>query len=204
MPVMQSNLPYGRGALEPCISRNTMSYHYDEHHSGYVEKLNALIEGTDYDNLSLEQIILKARKDANIDVLNNAAQAWNHGFFWKSMSPKGGRRPEGRIREMIDAQYDGIDDFKRQFRDAALGLFGSGWVWVVLDQGKIRIMTTGNADTPVGTGLVPLLTFDVWEHAYYLDYQNVRARYIEAYLDNLINWRFAADNLVEQSLPRVA
>jgi Fe-Mn family superoxide dismutase len=181
-----------------------MSYHYDEHHAGYVDKLNALIEGTDYDDLSLEQIIIQARQRADIDILNNAAQVWNHDFLWKSMSPNGGHKPEGRIKEMIETRYEDFDDFRRQFRKAALGLFGSGWVWVVLDQGKIRIMTTGNADTPVGTNLVPLLTLDVWEHAYYLDYQNVRARYVDAFVDNLINWSFAADNIVEQAVPKVA
>jgi Fe-Mn family superoxide dismutase len=204
MAVAQSHLPYGRDALEPSISRKTMSYHYDEHHGGYVRKLNALVEGTDYDEMSVEQIIIRARKEAEIDILNNAAQVWNHGFLWKSMSPNGGRKPEGRIKEMIEAQFGGIDDFKRKFREAALGLFGSGWVWVVLDQSRIRIMTTGNADTPVGTGLVPLLTLDVWEHAYYLDYQNVRAEYVDAFLDTLINWNFAAENLVEDTVPRVA
>jgi Fe-Mn family superoxide dismutase len=181
-----------------------MSYHYDEHHGGYVDKLNALIEGTDYDKLSLEQIIVEARKRAGIDILNNAAQVWNHGFLWKSMSPNGGRKPEGRIKEMIESQYEDFDDFKQQFRKAALGLFGSGWIWLVLDQGKVRIMTTGNADTPVGTNLVPLLTFDVWEHAYYLDYQNVRGKYVDAFLDNLVNWSFAADNVIEQAWPKVA
>ena len=204
MAVIQSHLPYGRSALEPYISRKTMSYHYDEHHGGYVDKLNALIEGTDYDKLSLEQIIVEARKRAGIDILNNAAQVWNHGFLWKSMSPNGGRKPEGRIKEMIESQYEDFDDFKQQFRKAALGLFGSGWIWLVLDQGKVRIMTTGNADTPVGTNLVPLLTFDVWEHAYYLDYQNVRGKYVDAFLDNLVNWSFAADNVIEQAWPKVA
>ena len=204
MPVIQSHLPYGRDALEPYISRNTMSYHYDEHHSGYVDKLNALIKGTDYDQLSLEQIIIKARKEARIDILNNAAQAWNHGFLWKSMSPNGGQKPEGKIKEMIEAQYADVDDFKRQFRDAALGLFDSGWVWVVLDQGRLRIMTTANADTPAGTGLIPLLTFDVWEHSYYLDYRNLRGKYVDAFLGNLINWSFAAETVEMQSLPKVA
>jgi len=120
------------------------------------------------------------------------------------MSPNGGRKPEGRIKEMIEAQYAGVDDFKRQFRNAATGLFGSGWVWIVLDQDRIRIMTTGNADTPVGTDHVPLLTFDVWEHAYYLDYQNVRADYVDVFLDNLINWRFAAENIEAQPLSSAA
>ena len=204
MAIIQSHLPYGRSALEPYISRKTMSYHYDEHHGGYVDKLNALIKDTEYDSLSLEQVIARARKLADIDILNNAAQTWNHGFFWRSMSPNGGNKPEGRIMEMIDTQYEDFEDFRRQFRQAAVGLFGSGWVWLVLDQDRIRILTSGNADTPACTDLVPLLAFDVWEHAYYLDYQNVRADYVDAFLGKLINWNFAADNLVEQDWPKVA
>ena len=158
MPVLQSNLPYARDALEPHISRKTMSYHYDEHHSGYVNRLNKLIDGTDYDKLSLEQIIAAARRQGDIDILNNAAQVWNHGFLWQSMSPNGGGKPDGRIKEMVESQFDSYDDFKARFRDAALGLFGSGWVWLVLDQGRLRIMSSSNAETPAATDLVPLLT----------------------------------------------
>ncbi len=204
MAVMQSHLPYDRGALEPHVSRKTMSYHYDEHHSGYVKKLNDLIEGTDYDSLSLEQIVSKARANGDTAVFNNAAQAWNHGFFWKSMSPNGGGTPQGKLKEMIDDQYPDFDVFKQQLRDAALGQFGSGWAWLVLDNDKIRITTTGNAETPLGTNVVPLLTMDVWEHAYYLDYQNVRKSYVEAFIENLVNWEFAAANLAGKPAIRAA
>ncbi len=181
-----------------------MSYHYDEHHSGYVKKLNDLIEGTDYDSLSLEQIVSKARANGDTAVFNNAAQAWNHGFFWKSMSPNGGGTPQGKLKEMIDDQYPDFDVFKQQLRDAALGQFGSGWAWLVLDNDKIRITTTGNAETPLGTNVVPLLTMDVWEHAYYLDYQNVRKSYVEAFIENLVNWEFAAANLAGKPAIRAA
>ena len=204
MPVLQSNLPYARDALEPHISRKTMSYHYDEHHSGYVNRLNKLIDGTDYDKLSLEQIIAAARRQGDIDILNNAAQVWNHGFLWQSMSPNGGGKPDGRIKEMVESQFDSYDDFKARFRDAALGLFGSGWVWLVLDQGRLRIMSSSNAETPAATDLVPLLTIDVWEHAYYLDYQNARQKYVDVFINELINWRFAESNIVEADVPRVA
>ncbi len=204
MAVLQSHLPYERGALEPHISRNTISYHYDEHHSGYIRKLNDLICNTDYGNLSLEQVIVKARANKNIAILNQAAQAWNHGFLWQCMSPTGGGDPGGKLRELITDQYRSVSAFKRQFRDAALAVFGSGWVWLVLDNDKIRIMMTSNADTPMGTNLVPLLTLDVWEHAYYLDYQNLRQNYVEAFLDYLVNWEFAANNLVGQPTIRAA
>lgn len=204
MAVLQPHLPYARGALEPHISRKTMSYHYDEHHSGYIRKLNDLIENTDYGCLSLEQVIVKARSNRNIAILNNASQAWNHGFLWQCMSPTGGGDPGGKLGEMIAEQYRSLSAFKRQLRDAALGIFGSGWVWLVLDNDKIRIMLTSNADTPIGTNLVPLLTLDVWEHAYYLDYQNARQAYVEVFLDHLVNWEFAANNLVAQPSIRAA
>jgi Fe-Mn family superoxide dismutase len=194
MSILLSKLPYSLDALEPHVSEKTLGIHYERHHQGYVDKLNKLIAGTSYEKLSLEDIIRKARKSADIDVLNNAAQTWNHAFFWKSMSPNGGK-PDGRIKDAVEARFKDVTEFKRKFRDAATGLFGSGWVWLLLDRGQIRIVTTGNADTPAGTELTPLITLDVWEHAYYLDYQNERGRFIDAYLDNLINWNFAAANL---------
>jgi len=182
-------------ALEPHISMDTMELHYGKHHRAYVDKLNKLIEGTRFEDLPLEQIIVSAREQAEIDILNNAAQAWNHAFFWQSLSPAAQTEPVGRIRELIEDEFGGIEKFKKEFQTAATSQFGSGWTWLVLDSGKLRIMNTTNADSPVGTHMTPLLTLDVWEHAYYLDYQNERARYVDAFLDQLIDWRFALDNV---------
>lgn len=195
MTIMQSTLPYDQNALEPYISAETLSYHYDKHHRGYVDKLNKLIEGTPYAGLSLEDIVIKAREDAAIDILNNALQAWNHAFLWESMSPNGGATPDGRIKELVEDGFGDLDTFRKRFRAAALSHFGSGWVWLVLDGPKLRILTTGNADSPIGTRMVPLMTLDVWEHAYYIDYRNERVRYVDTFLDKLVNWKFAAANL---------
>ena len=189
------NLPYDMDALEPHVSAETLSYHYDKHHRGYVDKLNKQIEGSSYDGLPLEQVIVNARNKADIGVLNNAAQAWNHDFLWKSMSPNGGGTPDGALKQLLDGAFKNTDGFKAEFKKAASSLFGSGWTWLVLERGKPKIMNTSNADSPVGTQLIPLLVLDVWEHAYYLDYQNERAKYIDSFLDNLVNWDFAAQNL---------
>ncbi len=204
MSITLSNLPYDKNALEPHVSAETLSYHYDKHHRGYVDKLKMLIKDTPFEKLTLEEIINKARKEARVDILNNAAQAWNHAFFWESMSPNGGTGPQAQIKAMIEFEYRDVDDFKREFAEAALSLFGSGWVWLVLDRTRLRIITTGNADSPVGTHLDPLLTLDVWEHAYYLDYRNERKQYVETFLDKLINWTFAASNLVDLGSSRAA
>lgn len=192
------NLPYDMDALEPHVSADTLSYHYDRHHRGYVDKLNKKIKGTPYAELSLEDIIVRARENADIDILNNAAQAWNHDFLWRSMSPNGGKRPEGAMKQLLDGAFKDVDAFKAEFRKKALSLFGSGWTWLVLDGGKPKILNTTNADSPVGTRMTPLLVLDVWEHAYYLDYQNERAKYVDAFLENLINWDFAVRNLTTE------
>ena len=189
------NLPYDMDALEPHVSAETLSYHYDKHHRGYVSKLNKQIDGTAYEGLPLEQVIVNARNKADIGVLNNAAQAWNHDFLWKSMSPNGGGSPDGALKQLLDGAFKDTDGFKAEFKKAASSLFGSGWTWLVLERGKPKIMNTSNADSPVATQLIPLLVLDVWEHAYYLDYQNERAKYIDSFLDNLVNWDFAAQNL---------
>ena len=195
MTIEQATLPYDTSALEPHVSKETLSFHYGRHHKGYIAKLNKLVKGTEFEKMSLEQVIDKARTRAEIGILNNALQAWNHAFLWESMSPDGGGKPDGRIAKMIESQYGSFESFKEKFREAAVGLFGSGWVWLVVDRGELRIVATGNADSPVGTQLTPLLVLDVWEHAYYLDYQNERDRYIDTFLDHLINWNFAAANL---------
>jgi Fe-Mn family superoxide dismutase len=195
MSIKLPKLPYAMDALEPHMSTETMEYHYGKHHRGYVDKLNTLIEGTRFQDMPLEQIIVAARESSEIDILNNAAQAWNHAFFWQCLSPKGQSEPVGRIRDLIEDEFGGIDKVKEKFRAAATSQFGSGWTWLVLDSGKLRIMSTTNAESPIGTHMTPLLTLDVWEHAYYLDYRNERARYVDAFLDRLIDWKFALDNV---------
>lgn len=204
MTVLQSNLPYDHDALEPYISAETLSYHYDKHHSGYVDKLNKMIAETPFAGLPLEDVISKARREAEVGILQNAQQAWNHAFLWESMSPSGEVAPEGRIKEMIEKDFGNLDGFKKQFKDASLSQFGSGWAWLVQDGDKLRILATGNADSPVATRVQPLLTLDVWEHAYYLDYQNERARYVDTFLDKLVNWKFAAANLLPEAAQRAA
>ncbi len=195
MAIRQPQLPYDMDALEPHISAETMQYHFGKHHTGYVDKLNKQIEGTPLDKLSLEQIIDQARRTAAIDVLNNALQAWNHAFLWESMSPGGSNKPNGEIAKLIERDFGDIETLKKKFLKVATGLFGSGWVWLVEDNGKLHIVSTGNADSPVGTHVTPLLVVDVWEHAYYIDYRNDRKKYIQQFLDELINWDFAASNL---------
>ena len=204
MTIPRPVLPYGLDALEPHVSKRTMSFHYDKHHLGYVDKLNRLIEGTPYEGLSLESIIERARSNGDIDILNNAQQVWNHDFFWKSMAPNAERVPEGRIKTYLEDAYGDLDTFRDKFREAARSLFGSGWVWLVDDKGQPRILTTGNADSPVGTDVTPLLTLDVWEHAYYLDYQNRRGEFVDTFVDHLLNWRFAAANLETAALSDAA
>lgn len=188
-------LPYDMDALEPHVSQKTLETHVNRHHQGYIDKLNDAIEDTPYADLELEDVVVRSRDDANTPVFRNAAQAWNHDFFWHSMSPNGGN-PTGKIKNLIELSYgDGVTEFNRKFKEAATSLFGSGWVWLVLDNGRLDIIQGANADTPLGTGVTPLLTLDVWEHAYYLDYQSDRAAFVDAFLENLINWDFAASNL---------
>ena len=184
-------LPYGQNALEPYVSADTMSYHYGRHHAGYVANLNRLVSGTQWEGAELEKVVLGAEGA----IFNNAAQIWNHTFYWESMSPGGGGAPSGPMRAAIDGSFGSVDDFRRQFADASVGLFGSGWTWLVGGETGLEIVQTANADLPLLHGRRALLVVDVWEHAYYLDYQNARAAYVEAFLDHLINWEFAAQNL---------
>jgi len=195
MSIKLPDLPFATDALEPHISGETMELHYGKHHRGYVEKLGKLIEGTRYADMPLEQIIVAAREQGESGIFNNAAQVWNHSFFWKSLTPSGQPEPVGRIRDLVEQDFGDIERFKDEFRKTATSHFGSGWTWLVLDDGKLRILSTSDADTPAGTQMTPLLTLDVWEHAYYVDYRNERARYVDAVLDHLINWRFALDNV---------
>ena len=184
-------LPYAQDALAPTISAETMEYHYGKHHQTYVDNLNKAVAGTADENASLEDIIMKAEGP----LFNNAAQVWNHTFFWNSLSPNGGGQPTGAIADRINADFGGYDAFRAQLTDAGLTQFGSGWAWLVEKDGKLAIMKTPNADLPMKHGAKALFTIDVWEHAYYIDYRNARAKFIEVVLDNLINWDFVNANL---------
>jgi Fe-Mn family superoxide dismutase len=189
-------LPYADDALSPVISANTISFHYGKHHKGYVDNLNKLVAGTLSANLSLESIITAtAGRTDEAALFNNAAQAWNHAFYWRSLKPKGGGEPPAALRRKIEASFGSLDACRKELATAATTQFGSGWAWLVLAGDKLKVVKTGNADVPLTTGLKPLLTIDVWEHAYYLDYQNRRADYVNAVLDKLVNWAFAAENL---------
>ena len=187
-------LPYAINALEPHVSAKTLALHHGKHHKGYVDKLNSAIAGTAYAGKSLEAIIGAAHEASETGIFNNAAQSWNHTFLWISMSPNGGGEPIGPLADAIDDRFGNIQGFKAEFKAAALAQFGSGWTWLVRTATELDIVSTGNADTPLLHGSTPLLTLDVWEHAYYLDFQNKRDAYIDAFLSNLINWEFAAEN----------
>jgi len=191
------DLPYEKNALEPHISLKTLDFHHGKHHKAYVDNANKLIEGTDLSNETLENIIKKTVNDAGkVGVFNNAAQVWNHTFYWQSMKPDGGGLPTGDIAEKINADFGSYDNFVEQLKNAALTQFGSGWAWLVLKNNRLEIMKTSNADTPIAYGVKPLLTVDVWEHAYYLDYQNGRGNYFDVFINKLVNWEFVNSNLV--------
>ena len=187
-------LPYATKALEPHVSERTLEHHHGKHHKGYVGKLNKAIAGTAYEGKSLEGIIAAAYEASETGIFNNAAQAWNHTFLWSSMSPTGGGEPAGPLADAIDSQFGSAQGFRDAFKAAALAQFGSGWIWLVRTKKGLDIVSTGNADTPLVHGTTPLLTLDVWEHAYYLDYQNKRGAYVDVFLDSLVNWNFAAEN----------
>jgi Fe-Mn family superoxide dismutase len=197
------SLPWAEDALEPYYSARTVSFHHGKHHKAYVDNLNKLIAGTDLEARSLEEIIRAAADDpTKAGVFNNAAQIWNHTFFWHSMKPGGGGKPEGALLKKIEEAFGSYEKFAEQFKTAAVGRFGSGWGWLVLQGGPYglnggvaKVMSTPNAETPMTKGLKALLTVDVWEHAYYLDYQNRRPDFVQAFLDHLVNWDFVAENL---------
>lgn len=192
-------LPYGKDALEPHMSANTFDFHHGKHHNTYVVNLNKLIEGGPHANASLEEIIKATAGDAaKAGMFNNAAQVWNHTFFWNSMKPKGGGAPTGDLAKKIDEAFGSLDGFKDKFKDAGATQFGSGWAWLVVGaDGKLEVVKTPNAENPMTQGKTPLLTCDVWEHAYYLDYQNRRPDFLAAFLESLVNWDFAAANLAK-------
>jgi Fe-Mn family superoxide dismutase len=196
MAITLPELPFAKDALAPHISSQTLDFHHGKHHNAYVTNLNKLIEGSDLAAASLEDIIKQtAGKADKAGIFNNAAQVWNHTFYWHSMKPQGGGQPTGNIAAKINADFGSYDTFCEQLKNAGLTQFGSGWAWLVVNNNKLEIMKTANADTPIAHGLKPLLTVDVWEHAYYLDYQNGRGNYLDAFLSNLINWDFANANL---------
>ncbi len=189
-------LPYADHALEPIITANTLSFHYGKHHKTYVENLNKLLAGTELVSLSLEQVITSVAGQAEkVGIFNNAAQIWNHSFYWKSLTPEGGGEPPAEFKQMLEASFGSVEACKKELSSAAVSQFGSGWAWLVLDGSLLKVVKTSNAGLPLTMGVKPLLAIDVWEHAYYLDYQNRRADYVNAVLDKLINWEFALQNV---------
>jgi superoxide dismutase, Fe-Mn family len=183
-------LPYAKNALVPHLSEETLSFHYEKHHQTYMNNLKKLLEGKPEAEHSLTDIV----KNSSGGVFNNAAQIWNHDFYWKSMKPNGGGEPTGALADAIVKDFGSFADFRTQLAQAAVGQFGSGWAWLVKDGDKLKVTSSGNADVPVTKGMVPLITCDVWEHAYYIDYRNLRAKYVDTFLDKLVNWDFATAN----------
>ena len=191
MAITLPDLPYAKNALEPHISARTLEFHHDKHHKAYVDNANKLLEGTDLAQLDLEAIIKKVAGDpSKAGIFNNAAQVWNHSFYWKCMKPGGGGAPTGAIAQKINADFGSYEKFVEEFKNAGATQFGSGWAWLVLDGGNLKITKTPNAENPMVQGMKPLLVVDVWEHAYYLDYQNRRPDYLTTFVDKLISWDF--------------
>jgi Fe-Mn family superoxide dismutase len=184
-------LPYAQDALAPHISAETLEYHYGKHHQTYVTNLNKLVEGTEFENASLTDVIMKSEAG----LFNNSAQVWNHTFYWNSMSPTGGGAPTGEVADAINSAFGSYDEFKAKFAEAATTQFGSGWAWLVDSGSGLEIMKTSNADLPMKHSSKALLTIDVWEHAYYIDFRNARPNYISTFLDSLVNWDFVAQNM---------
>lgn len=194
-PFLLPQLPYAKNALAPHISENTLNYHYGKHHQAYITNLNNLIANTDLASKTLEEIIkISASDKSKTAIFNNAAQVWNHTFYWHSIKPNGGGKPSGELLKKIELDFGSYENFATEFKNAAATQFGSGWAWLVLENDKLKVVKTGNAETPLTTDAKPLLTIDVWEHAYYLDFQNARPNYIDTFLNHLINWDFASQN----------
>ncbi|GAB3455174.1 superoxide dismutase [Insolitispirillum peregrinum] len=190
-------LPYDKTALEPHMSAQTFEFHHGKHHNAYVTNLNNLLKDSPMADKSLEEVIADSWQNKNAGVFNNAAQVWNHTFFWSSMKPNGGGAPTGAIADKINADFGSFDAFKEQFKQAGATQFGSGWAWLVIENGTLKVTKTPNAETPLVNGQTPLLTCDVWEHAYYLDYQNRRPDFLATFLDHLVNWDFVNENLAK-------
>jgi Fe-Mn family superoxide dismutase len=195
-PISLPPLPYEQSALEPVISANTLSFHYGKHHKTYVETLNKLIVGTEFADMPLEDIVKATwHQTDHTAIFNNAAQAWNHTFYWNCLKPKGGGEPPSTLKRLMETSFGGVDECKKELTKAAVEDFGSGWAWLVHEGEKLKVVKTSNADTPIAAGQKPLLAIDVWEHAYYLDYQNRRVDHVKALIERLANWGFAAENL---------
>ncbi|MFZ4526159.1 MAG: superoxide dismutase [Chlorobium sp.] len=195
MACQQPSLFYAENALEPFISAKTLSFHYGKHHVAYINNYNNLVAGTPLDSLSLEEVIaLTATDPQKVGIFNNGAQAWNHSFYWSCLTPNGGGKPGEKLEAKITQDFGSFDKFKEELKAAAATQFGSGWAWLVLEGETLKVVKTGNAQTPLTSGQKPILTIDVWEHAYYLDYQNRRPDYVAAVIDNLLNWEFAEKN----------
>ena len=196
MAIQLPDLPYAKDGLAPYISANTLEFHHGKHHRAYVDNTNKLIAGTDLANESLETIVKKTVGDtAKSGIFNNAAQVWNHSFYWQCMKPNGGGKPTGKVADKINETWGSFDKFAEELKNAGVTQFGSGWAWLVQDGGKLKVTKTANADTPIAHGVKPVLTVDVWEHAYYLDYQNRRPDYLATFIEKLINWDFVKANL---------
>ena len=188
-------LPYDKSALEPHISARTLEFHHGKHHQAYVTKTNELVAGTELENKSLEDVIVAAWEKKNQPLFNNAAQVWNHTFFWSCLKPQGGGKPSGALASQIEKDFGSFEKFAEEFKNAGVTQFGSGWAWLVADKsGKLSVTKTPNAELPLVTGNTAILTCDVWEHAYYLDYQNRRPDFLSTFLEKLANWEFAASN----------
>jgi len=194
MAIKLPPLPYADNALDPHISERTISFHHGKHHAAYVNNLNGLIADTDQADATLDDIVRTAAAGA---LFNNAAQVWNHTFYWNSMSPDGGGDPSGDLATAVESSFGSVDSFKEQFKADSVGNFGSGWTWLVREGDGLAVVKTDDADTPLARGQQALLTIDVWEHAYYLDYQNARPAYVDAFIEHLLNWEFAAQNFAE-------
>ena len=195
-PFTLPTLPYAENALDPVISANTLGFHYGKHHRGYVDNLNKAVAGTPFADMPLEKIVAATVGVADkTAVYNNASQHWNHSFYWRSLRPSGGGEPPAALRQKIESSFGSIDGCRKELQTAATTQFGSGWAWLVQDGDRLAVVKTGNADSPLAKGQRPLLTIDVWEHAYYLDYQNKRADHVAAVIGKLLNWGFAAENL---------
>ena len=204
MPFQLPDLPYAKDALAPVMSAETLEYHHDKHHKAYVAKTNELVESDqNLSGASLLQVVRRAKESGNNKLFNNSAQLWNHSFFWQCLAPAKGQKPDGKLAHLIDDAFGNADTMLAKLKEEAVNHFASGWAWLVLDRGALRITSLHNADTPiVHEGMVPLFTLDVWEHAYYIDYRNERPKFADAVLSNIVNWDFVAENLDGRGLER--
>jgi Fe-Mn family superoxide dismutase len=195
MAFILPELPFDRDALGPHMSGETLDFHHGKHHKAYVDKANGLIGDTDLENASLVEVIRAAKERGDKPLFNNTAQIWNHSFFWQCLAPEGSTRPSGKLREMIGSDFGGEDQLLEQLTKESVNHFASGWGWLILNKGKLEVTSLHDADTPVAHGMTPLLTIDVWEHAYYIDYRNDRQKFVKMILENIVNWDFVAQNL---------